>query len=523
MLLESSGNKQLVASLCKVFQKDPLVFPEKVLGVTLWEKQKEIIKAVFENERVAVPACNHASKTHTAACLTLAFLFAYYPSKVITTSAFKEQVKDALWSEIKARIKYSVVPLVEDKHITAMGLYLGPDWYAVGLRPQDNSQEAFQGRHSENILIILDEASGIGENIWESAEGLMTSTNCHWLALGNPFDPLSPFGEACHSDEWVTIQISAYDTPNVKAGRNIYPKLMPWDWPEKKKKQWGEDSAIYQVRVLGKFPDKQEERLIPFSLAKQAVERKYERNSSEPLIIGLDPSGLGRDKTVWVIRQGLSIVAIKWVLSATDEAIGRKTLEYARIYKSSDNPTIINIDAGWGKGIYEYLKKHANPEKIKVNAVYLSSQAQEKEEFYNLRTEAAFRLRESIEKGLCLSPSARVVKDMWLEDITAPNFEEDAKSGKKKLESKKHLKKRLGRSPDFLDATLLTFVSEYRTAPIMVSATHLELENKTEKEQLENNESSIYSVFPSAVHQFKVIRRNPLFFFRRHIRSTFGG
>jgi len=506
------NSRGLAPSLRKIFQKDPLIFPEKVLGVTLWDKQKEIFRAIYENERVAVPACNHAGKTHTAACLTLAFLFTYYPSKVITTSAFKEQVKDALWSEIRTRVRYSRIPLMEEKHVTTMGINLGPDWYAVGLRPQDSSQEAFQGRHSPNILLILDESSGVGENIWESAEGLMTSANCHWLALGNPFDPLSPFGEACNSDEWVTIPISAYDTPNVKAGRNIYPRLMPWDWPEKKKKQWGEDSARYQIRVLGQFPEREEEKLIPYSLAKQVFERKYNRCTDETLVIGLDPAGLGKDKTVWVLRQGSSIVTIKWVLNATDEAIGRRTLELAETYKSANKPTIINIDGGWGKGIYEYLRKHGNPEKVKINLVFLSSKPENDEnEYYNLRTQVGFRLKEAIERGLCLSPSARIVKDAWLSDITAIKVIEDPRTGKRKLENKRKLKKRLKRSPDFLDATLLSFVSSYRTPPAMVTVSEFQYK-EANKEVIDN------SMFPSMMHQFKIKRRNPIFFFRNNIR-----
>lgn len=851
------NSRGLAPSLRKIFQKDSLIFPEKVLGVTLWDKQKEIFRAIYENERVAVPACNHASKTHTAACLTLSFLFTYCPSKVITTSALKEQVRDALWSEIRTRVRYARIPLMEEKHVTTMGINLGPDWYAVGLRPQDSSQEAFQGRHSPNILLIFDEAchdeeteiltnegfkkfyelqpyhrvltmnpfsfdvkyvkptkyyiydfkghlyhfksrtsdfmitenhflffqkqycrkktriwryekikdithsevfyprfinwkgerreyftlpayldgngklrperkigmkswlsflgwylsegsisqdvtqiritqndskkfarikalvkkmgfeyfvsgtqiiigdvqlasylacfgcnsfnkriprfvfdldktlikiflkafhqgdgymnrkrrifytsskfladglqelilksgryasvtkrkikgqrkfikdhwatttqdayviaeysvqkdkfgkiytkrikkvpyegrvycveappyhliytrrngkcmwggnSGIADNIWESAEGLMTSANCHWLALGNPFDPLSPFGEACNSDEWVTIHISAYDTPNVKAGRNIYPRLMPWDWPEKKKKQWGEDSARYQIRVLGQFPEREEEKLIPYSLAKEVFERKYNRCTDETLVIGLDPAGLGKDKTVWVLRQGSSIVTIKWVLNATDEAIGRRTLELAETYRSANKPTIINIDGGWGKGIYEYLRKHGNPEKVKINLVFLSSKPENDEnEYYNLRTQVGFRLKEAIERGLCLSPSARIVKDAWLSDITAIKVIEDPRTGKRKLENKRKLKKRLKRSPDFLDATLLSFVSSYRTPPAMVTVSEFQYK-EANKEVIDN------SMFPSMMHQFKIKRRNPIFFFRNNIR-----
>ena len=184
------NSRGLAPSIRKIFQTDSLIFPEKVLGVTLWDKQKEIFRAIYENERVAVPACNHASKTHTAACLTLSFLFTYYPSKVITTSALKEQVKDALWSEIRTRVRHSRIPLMEEKHVTTMGINLGPDWYAVGLRPQDSSQEAFQGRHSPNILLLFDEACHDEETEILTNEGFKKFNQLqpyHKVLTMNPF------------------------------------------------------------------------------------------------------------------------------------------------------------------------------------------------------------------------------------------------------------------------------------------------------------------------------------------------
>ena len=65
---------------------DPEWFCREVLGVTLWSKQAQILRAINRHPRVCVRSGHTTGKTHVAAAAALWFLLAYYPSKVITTA-----------------------------------------------------------------------------------------------------------------------------------------------------------------------------------------------------------------------------------------------------------------------------------------------------------------------------------------------------------------------------------------------------------------------------------------------------
>lgn len=441
-------------TLKSAFKKDPLLFPKEVLGVYLWEKQIEILRAIHEHERVAVRACNSASKTHTSAVLCLSFLFTHYPAKVITTSSQKDQVRFGLWKEIERVWKQSKVPLADAECFRLMRIDLGPDWFAIGIRPQEYSPEAMQGFHGENILIVFDEASGIPRSFFEAAESLMTAHYARFLVVGNPFDKLTPFGECFESNAWYPIRISAYDTPNVKAGKNVYPYFMSYDWPERMKQLWGEDSPAFQSRVLGEFPDTNSEFLVPVQLAKACFLRKSAPVSGT-VFIGVDLSGTGDDMNVWVVRHGLVIKEVKYSRVLRDAEIADQTLRL--IQKYSNYKVVVNIDGNYGKGIIESLKERAKG--CTINAVYLASQANDPEQYFNLRTEAAFKLKFAIEQGLMFAPQAKHVSQRWISDVTAPKVYV-TETGKRKLEPKKALTERLGRSTDFLDATLFTFATD---------------------------------------------------------------
>jgi hypothetical protein len=64
---------------------------------------------------------------------------------------------------------------------------------AMGRKPADYDETAFQGLHARYILILFDEACGIPEQLWVAALTLMTNENARFLAIGNPDDPGSRF------------------------------------------------------------------------------------------------------------------------------------------------------------------------------------------------------------------------------------------------------------------------------------------------------------------------------------------
>ena len=53
---------------------DPVLFSKEILGVELWSKQREILRALWDGNDVDVQSCHSAGKTKVAAVATLAWV-----------------------------------------------------------------------------------------------------------------------------------------------------------------------------------------------------------------------------------------------------------------------------------------------------------------------------------------------------------------------------------------------------------------------------------------------------------------
>ena len=53
---------------------DPILFAKEILGVELWSKQREILRALWDGNDVDVQSCHSAGKTKVAAVATLAWV-----------------------------------------------------------------------------------------------------------------------------------------------------------------------------------------------------------------------------------------------------------------------------------------------------------------------------------------------------------------------------------------------------------------------------------------------------------------
>ena len=312
------------------WQKDPVEFARRELGADLWNKQEEILEAVRDNTRVAVRSCNGSGKTFVAAHAVLWWLICFHDSIVITTAPTEHQVRDVLWREIR-RVYRGFEDIMGGK-LLRTALELDDKHYAQGL--STDTPERFQGFHEGHILFVVDEASGVREGIFEAIEGSMTSDHARMLLLGNPTTRSGYFYEAFHSRRslWQTIHISANDTPNVANGEVTRPSLVTPKWVEDSKVNWGEDSPMYQVRVLGEFPSESEDTLISLKIIENAVENPAvdedhahdvqdgdpqdgdpqdgDSQDDVPVEIGVDVARFGSDRTVICVRRGDRVIDI---------------------------------------------------------------------------------------------------------------------------------------------------------------------------------------------------------------------
>ena len=71
---------------------DPVLFSKETLGVELWSKQREILRALWDGNDVDVQSCHSAGKTKVAAVATLGSV-ARPGGFVVTTAPSWEQVR----------------------------------------------------------------------------------------------------------------------------------------------------------------------------------------------------------------------------------------------------------------------------------------------------------------------------------------------------------------------------------------------------------------------------------------------
>ena len=337
----------------------PVEFAREVLGVALWSKQEEVLEALRVHRRVAVKSGNGLGKGFSAAVAILWFLYCHDPAVVLSTAPTFRQVRHVLWREVHRLYHRARVPLggklldtrLEMPSLTAPDRSKasgesapvtpakgskstasadGGERFALGLSADGGDQ--FQGFHSPNMLIVVDEAEGVSEEIYEAIEGVLTSANCKLLLIGNPTTVTGAFRRAFYQDRelYHPITISALESPNVvsdgeadggtRRARLIIPGLATKRWVEERKRVWGEENPIYQARVLGEFPDQAEDTLVPLWAVERAAAAPIPVPSSTPhgtdvtvpsaeeqdypVVLAVDVARFGSDKSVIALRRG---------------------------------------------------------------------------------------------------------------------------------------------------------------------------------------------------------------------------
>jgi hypothetical protein len=180
-----------------------------------------------------------------------------------------------------------------------------------------------------------------------------------------------------------------------------------------------------------------------------------------PLILGVDPAGMGGDRFAVCARRGYAVLWVKWRKKIDAE----EGAAWIRGIIDEYDPARVNIDNGGGgngAAIVSRLRALGPSYLEKVRGVNFGGTAQaklaepRKPGPANRRAEMWMRMKEWLEEttGAHL-PSGNDTRDLP-SDLSAPRKKPRA-NGDFLLESKEDMKKRKVRSPDLADAIALTF------------------------------------------------------------------
>lgn len=435
-------------------RKNPELFLKGLLGFEPWSKQLEIVQSVRDNPRTAVRSANGVGKTAIAARTVLWFLAAYPRSVVVTTAPTWNQVEKQLWREMAVAFEHAreFFLTLGQPEIFKTDLLIAPDWYATGISTE--KPERFSGFHSPHILLVVDEASGVADTIFEAAEGFLTSHNARVLLISNPTQLSGEFYRAFHRDAslWNRIHIQIKDTPNFtdeqkKLSQDVLLSLPSTNYPELMERKYGLDSELYEVRVLGEFPSSQSNAVCRLHDVQQAQYR--EEQPGMPVVISSDIARAGGDETVIAVRRGRQ-VRIRDAYRGKDLnwTVGRLLQVEREVYEetSADVRHVIDF-AGLGAGVYDQLRERSV---FPVHGFNSSHRARDPRDYPNRRSEAWFEFSNQL-CDLDLDTDEQL-----LEDLVAPVFTIDS-AGRRVVEKKEETRKRLSRSPDRADAVIMAF------------------------------------------------------------------
>lgn len=429
-----------------LWRKKPIeYFKDTWNDIILWDKLEEILVGVGKHKKVVVPSGHGIGKTFLAARIVIWFLYCFPPAKVITTAPTWSQVEKILWSEIGKAYGDSKMPL--GGRLLTTSLTLDKDWFAVGISTRESVAERefgaskFQGFHSPNLLVILDEAAGVSNAIWTATDTLVTGDNNKILAIGNPMSPSGDFYEACKSPLWEKIHISCFDHPNIKGGMSI-PGAVSKEWIEDKRIKWGEGSPLWQAKVLGEFPDEGTDTLVPLSWYENSLTKGFKEDGKRKL--GVDVARFGDNETVFQSKFGKVFKKPKVIKSQDTMRVAGEVINMHK----RDKYECIAIDTiGIGAGVYDRLAEKGLP----VYEFVASGKAIEPERYVNVRAEAFWMLRVGLDpkQTIFKAPDDMMTKNQL---TGIKYFFTSRGEGAIRIESKDDMMKRGLVSPDRADA-----------------------------------------------------------------------
>lgn len=439
----------------RIVPTDPVQWVTDKTGVHLWSKQQEICRSVQKNQLTAVKSGHGIGKSFVTSNLATWWVDTHPAddTMVISTAPSSRQVGVIMWEEIrKIHRKANLAGEVQRSN----RWLIDNTEVGFGRKPQDYDKHAFQGLHRDNLLVIIDEACGVDEWLWIAALSMATGENNRIIAIGNPDDPSSYFAKVCKpTSGWNVIQISVFDSPNFtgeEVTEEARRKLTQPGWVEKMEKEVGRDTALWTSKVLGEFPEIDEMSTIPLGWIHRAQERYQEwEDAGSPkegrYILGVDVARYGGDKTAFAHCHGDVVTSVEVLPGGDTERTADRVLEnrYA---------TAVVDTNGVGAGVYDKIRDRGMSA-LPFNSGNRTSLRDKSGqiEFYNLRAAATWKLREALDPGknptLCLPPD-----ELLAADLSAPQWKTMA-GGKLVIETKKEVKKRLGRSPDRGDSVIL--------------------------------------------------------------------
>ncbi len=443
---------------CELFVRECFGFPnaeEQAEGKDIYPWQLEAMMAYDRQEpRIAIRSGHGVGKTTLLAWIAWHRILWRFPQKTAMTAPSEKQVFDAFWAEFEAwghRLPKTLRDLVEIKADAAELVSRRAESFISIKTARAEQPEALQGLHSTWELVIVDEASGVPESVWEAAQSSLTGPHPMAILTGNPISR-EGFFHAAHTrlrETWRTLHVPR--SAIVDVDTDPYAQQVEAE-------SGGRHTNRYRVRVEGEFPLSEDDVFIPFELVEAAFDRDVEIPKTDVMIWGLDCARFGQNRSALAKRQTRQLLERVhwWAKLDTVELAARVKAEWETT-PDFLKPQVICVDAiGIGAGVADSLRAVGLPVRA-INVSETPSLANV-ERYENLGTELWARAKDWLARRDCRIPEYyRHPKDGddFVGELTTRTYQFAKKSGKLMLAPKTGVY-----SPDLADAFVLTFAAD---------------------------------------------------------------
>ena len=443
----------------RYYANHPVEYVQDIIKVNPDPEQSKILRSLVNNQMTSVRSGHGIGKSAVEAWAVIWFMTTRDFPKIPCTAPTQHQLFDILWAEI-SKWRRNNPALERDLIWTKEKLYMRgypEEWFAVARTA--SKPDALQGFHAENVLYIIDEASGVDDKIFEPVLGSLSTNGARLLMCGNPTQLSGFFYESHHKNR------ASYKTFHID-GRNS--SRVDQDYVDMIINMYGEDSDVFRVRVAGEFPLAEDDVFIPMPLVMKSIETEYHPTPNPLMIsIGCDVARFGDDKTVigyrvdekvefWKKRRGQDTMK-------TADDIMELAMMLEQKYKPDETIPVKVDDSGVGGGVVDRLKqlKRLNPGRfdfIDIFPVHFGQKIRHK--FYDDSTTYMMSVVKNLLQPYDEEGNRKPVEIILPEDdnlIAQLSGRKYAMqdNGKLRVESKKVMKARGVPSPDEADCVLL--------------------------------------------------------------------
>lgn len=366
----------------------------------------------------------------------------------VVTAPTQRQVRDVYMAELARLFSKADPELQQLVQIDAYRMRVAEtrDWEIKAVT--SNKPENVQGYHQPNLTFIFDEASGIPRPIWEVVLNTLTNEDSLLLAIGNPNESDTAFHDCFYSssDLWHTFTWNAEEAPHVD--KNNLKRI---------EQEFGRDSDVYRVRVLGEFPRQDPTSIMSSEDLLACTKNRLDVCALEPWgsmerAFGIDLARFGSDESVICVRRGRAMLKMEVFVKKEPAYVLQRAMVIQNDLGWPNEKCVYVVDAsGPGQGAM-YLLHEA---KKRVLEFYSQGTPRNPRKFKDKISEAWFDVRDLVKERAGHLPKDR----RTLHQLGNRKFM--MKKGLIVIESKDEYKKRIGTdeatSPDRADGTILAF------------------------------------------------------------------